>query len=128
MTKLFKQFFMLAIIAGAMVLTGCSDDGVATVSVKVLKNGKAVVGEQVYMYRGSLQDAFLEHKIHASKNIATDDEGVAEFGIRSIDFGAGSDQATVIFETFDANENVNGKVAASVKKGDKKTVTLYITK
>ena len=124
--KLFKQIFMLAIIAGAMVLTSCNDDSVATISVKVVKNGKAVVGEQVYMYRGSLQDSFLETKVHASKNIATDDEGVAEFGIRSIDFGVGSDQATVIFETFDADENVNGKIAASVRKGDKKTVTLYM--
>ena len=128
MTKLFKQFFMLAILAGAMVLVSCENSAVATISVKVLKGGKAQVGEQVYMYRGSLQDAFLEHKVHASKNIATDENGIAEFAISSFDMGAGSNQGTFVFETFDANENVNGKVAASVKSGDKKTVTLYITK
>ena len=46
------------------------------------------------------------------------------FEINSLSFGAGSDQATFIFETFDEDEEVNGKVAASAKKGSSKDVTL----
>ena len=122
--KVFQKLFMLAMIAGAMMLVGWANKGAATISVKVMKAGKAQVGEQVYMYRGSLQDAFLMHKVHATRNVATDENGVAEFAITLSDFGAGGDQATFIFETFDAAENVNGKVAVSVRKGDSKTATI----
>lgn len=115
---------MLAIIAGAMVVTGCSKKNAATIEVQVLNAGKAQVGVQVYMYDGLLGDAFLESKVHASKNIATDENGVAEFSISSNDFGAASDQATFVFETFDEDEEVTGKVATSIKKGETKKITL----
>lgn len=113
----------MAVLFGAMVLAGCSGNSAATINVKVMKDGKPVVGEMVYMYRGSLQDSFLQHKIHSSMQVATDDSGVAEFKLSSGDFGFDS-TLSFNFETFDSNENVNGKVAASVNKGQSKDVTI----
>ena len=124
MKKFITGFLMLAVIAGAVLLTGCQQKNAATVNVKVVKVGVPQPNVQVYMYRGDLGEAFLKNKIHADKNIATDENGVAMFEINSMSFGVSSDQATFIFETFDENENVNGKVAASVKKGASKDVTL----
>ena len=115
---------MLAVIAGAVLLTGCQQKNAATVNVKVVKLGVPQPNVQVYMFRGDLSDAFLDNKVHANKNIATDENGIAEFEINSLSFGVSSDQATFIFETFDENEEVNGKVAATVKKGTSKDVTL----
>ena len=122
--KTFKMLMMLAVLAGAMVMVGCSKKNSATIDVKVLKAGVPQANERVYLFRGNLQEAFLEHPVHASKNIATDETGVASFDIKSDDFGAGNDQVTFVFETFDEDENVTGKVAASVRKGDAKTVTI----
>ncbi len=124
MKKFITGFLMLAVIAGAMLLTGCQQKNAATINVKVVKVGVPQPNVQVYMYRGDISEAFLKNKIHADKNIATDENGVAMFEINSLSFGVSSDQATFIFETFDENEKVNGKVAASVKKGASKDVTL----
>ena len=116
---------MLAVIAGAMVLTGCIKKDAATVNVKVVnKLTMPQANVQVYMYSGNLSDEFLKNKVHATTNIATDEDGVATFEINSLSFGVASDQATFIFETFDEDGNVTGKVAATVKKGGSKDVTL----
>ena len=124
MKTFIKSFLMLAVIAGAVLLTGCQQKNAATVNVKVVKLGVPQPNVQVYMYRGDLSEAFLKNKVHADKNIATDEDGIATFEINSLSFGVSSDQATFIFETFDEDEEVNGKVAASVKKGASKDVTL----
>lgn len=124
MTKFIKNFLMLAVIAGAMVLTGCIKKDAATINVKVVKIGVPQANVQVYMYSGNLSDEFLKKKAHATTNIATDEDGVATFEINSLSFGVTSDQATFVFETFDEDENVTGKVAATVKKGGSKDVTL----
>ncbi|MBQ6977137.1 MAG: hypothetical protein IJQ18_00730 [Paludibacteraceae bacterium] len=124
MKTFIKSFLMLAIIAGAVLLTGCQQKNAATVNVKVVKLGVPQPNVQVYMFRGDLSEAFLKNKVHADKNIATDEDGIATFEINSLSFGVSSDQATFIFETFDEDEEVNGKVAASVKKGASKDVTL----
>ena len=124
MKTFIKSFLMLAVIAGAVLLTGCQQKNAATVNVKVVKLGIPQPNVQVYMFRGDLSEAFLKNKIHADKNIATDENGIAEFEINSLSFGVSSDQATFIFETFDENEQVTGKVATSVKKGFSKDVTL----
>ena len=124
MKTFIKSFLMLAVIAGAVLLTGCQQKNAATVNVKVVKLGVPQPNVQVYMFRGDLSDAFLDNKVHANKNIATDENGIAEFEINSLSCGVSSDQATLIFETFDENEEVNGKVAATVKKGTSKDVTL----
>ena len=124
MKTFIKSFLMLAVIAGAVLLTGCQQKNAATVNVKVVKLGIPQPNVQVYMFRGDLSEAFLKNKIHADKNIATDENGIASFEINSLSFGVSSDQATFIFETFDENEQVTGKVAASVKKGFSKDVTL----
>ena len=115
---------MLAVIAGAVLLTGCQQKNAATVNVKVVKLGVPQPNVQVFMFRGDLSEAFLKNKVHADKNIATDEDGIATFEINSLSFGVSSDQATFIFETFVEDEEVNGKVAASVKKGASKDVTL----
>lgn len=124
MKTFIKSFLMLAVIAGAVLLTGCQQKNAATVNVKVVKLGVPQPNVQVYMFRGDLSEAFLKNKVHADKNIATDEDGIATFEINSLSFGVSSDQATFIFETFDEDEEVNGKVAASVKKGASKDVTL----
>ena len=124
MKTFIKSFLMLAVIAGAVLLTGCQQKNAATVNVKVVKLGVPQPNVQVYMFRGDLSEAFLKNKVHADKNIATDEDGIATFEINSMSFGVSSDQATFIFETFDEDEEVNGKVAASVKKGASKDVTL----
>ena len=124
--KVFQKIFMLAMIAGSMVLASCGGDEAATVSVKVLKAGKAQVGELVYMYNGSSLDGIMEHKVHAIKNVATGEDGIADFSISSADFGLGNNKATFVFETFDADENVNGKIAVTVKSGEKKEATLVM--
>ena len=124
MKKFIKSFLMLAVIAGAVLLTGCQQKNAATVNVKVVKLGVPQSNVQVYMFSGDLSEAFLKNKIHADKNIATDENGIATFEINSLSFGVSSDQATFIFETFNEDEEVTGKVAASVKKGSSKDVTL----
>lgn len=115
---------MIAVLFGAVVLTGCAKKDAATINVKVLKNGQPVVGEFVYKYRSSLGESFLTGKIHADQEVATDEQGVAEFKLSNIDFGAGSSTASFVFETFDSKEVVNGKIAASVNKGQTKEVTI----
>ena len=124
MKTFIKSFLMLAVIAGAVLLTGCQQKNAATVNVKVVKLGVPQPNVQVFMFRGDLSEAFLKNKVHATKNIATDEDGIATFEINSLSFDVSSDQATFIFETFDEDEEVNGKVAASVKKGASKDVTL----
>ena len=95
----------------------------ATINFKVMKNGKAVAGEMVYLYRADLGESFLANKIHADKKAATDDQGVAEFKLASLDFAAVTTLSYIV-ETFDSKEVVNGKTAVSVNKGQTKDVTL----
>lgn len=116
---------MLAVIAGAMVLTGCIKKDAATINVKVVnKLTMPQANVQVYMYSGNISDELLKNKVNATTNIATDENGVATFEINSLSFGVASDQATFIFETFDEDGNVTGKVPTTVKKGGSKDVTL----
>ena len=124
MTKFIKNFLMLAVIAGAMVLTGCIKKDAATINVKVVKLTVPQANVQVYMYSGNISDELLKNKVNATTNIATDENGVATFEINSLSFGVASDQATFIFETFDEDGNVTGKVPTTVKKGGSKDVTL----
>ena len=125
MTKFIKNFLMLAVIAGAMVLTGCIKKDAATINVKVVnKLTMPQANVQVYMYSGNISDELLKNKVNATTNIATDENGVATFEINSLSFGVASDQATFIFETFDEDGNVTGKVPTTVKKGGSKDVTL----
>ena len=114
---------MIAVLFGAMALTGCMKEDAATINVKVMKNGKAVAGEMVYLYRADLGESFLTNKIHADKKAATDDQGVAEFKLASLDFAAVTTLSYIV-ETFDSKEVVNGKTAVSVNKGQTKDVTL----
>ena len=115
---------MLAVVCAALVLTGCEKEKATTISVEVVKSGEVQPNVQVYMYSGLLGDSFLQSKIHAYQNVATDENGVAEFTLPSTFFGAGSDKATAVFQTFDEKGTVTGKVPASVNKGENKKVTL----
>ena len=45
---------MLAVIAGAVLLTGCQQKNAATVNVKVVTMGVPQPNVQVYMFRGDL--------------------------------------------------------------------------
>lgn len=113
---------MVAVLFGSMILAGCNKND-ATINVKVEKDGKPVAGILVYRFDSDLSEAFYVNKIHADVNAATDDQGVAEFKINTIDF-LNQSSVTFIFETFDDKEKVNGKVAASVSKGGSKEVTI----
>lgn len=125
-----KNFMMmLAAMVCAAVMTSCNLGGKgATVYVHVESLlGTPVANEVVYKYSGDASSADLASRDMASKAIATDENGVAEFSIKNYEFII-DDQATFIFETFDKDNKVSGKVAVTVSKGNSKEATLTIGK
>lgn len=114
---------MVAVLFGSMVLVGCNSKNDATIKVKVEKDSQPVAGVLVYRFDSDLGDAFFANMVHADANAATDDQGVAEFKITTMDF-LNQSSVSYVFETFDSHNKVNGKVAASVSKGGTKEVTI----
>ena len=106
-------------------MTSCVTKEQATVNVKVTSTlGKAVSGETVYQFDQTTKDAHgLTTKMFANATAVTDENGVAEFSLKTLDFGV-NDRVTLYFVTYDSKGNVNGQAAATVKKGETKEVSL----
>lgn len=126
-----KNFFiLLAVLISAVVMTSCGIWGLAktgaTVNIKVVSLlGVPQSGEMVYKYSGDATDAELASKSMADANVATNQEGIAEFSIMNAELLL-DDQATFIFETFDKDGKVSGKKAVTIKKGKEVTETITI--
>ena len=125
MKKFSKILFATVVVVSAILMTSCVTKEQATVNVKVTSTlGKAVSGETVYQFDQTTKDAHgLTTKMFANATAVTDENGVAEFSLKTLDFGV-NDRVTLYFVTYDSKGNVNGQAAATVKKGETKEVSL----
>ncbi|MBQ7631172.1 MAG: hypothetical protein IJS82_00215 [Paludibacteraceae bacterium] len=125
MKKFSKILFATVVVVSAILMTSCVTKEQATVNVKVTTTlGKAVSGETVYQFDQTTKDAHgLTTKMFANATAVTDENGVAEFSLKTLDFGV-NDRVTLYFVTYDSKGNVNGQAAATVKKGETKEVSL----
>ena len=92
----------------------------ATVSITVKNQlGIKQPGVVVYMYDADEWTALdLLLPSVASKRVVTNDEGIADFNLSTMDLDVIDSQTTVYFAVFDAYDNVRGYTAVTVKKGD----------
>ena len=107
------QILLAALVA--VVMSSCTFKTEATVDVEVTKNNQPQAGVVVW-------------KMHY---IGVGGAGVAHFDLKSPDDFAPSsvgaqDEETFYFAVFDANEDLLGYVAQTVKTGDKLTVKLSL--
>ena len=125
MKKFSKILFAMVVAASAVLMTSCSTKEQATVKVKVTTAlGAAVSGETVYQFDQTTKDAHgLTTKMFAEATAVTDADGIAEFSLKSLDFGV-DDRVTLYYVTYDNKGNVNGEAAVTVKKGESKEVSL----
>lgn len=109
---------MFIALLGSMALICCTNGGDATISVKVEKSGSPVIDEMVYMYRGKFTDTiYAKSDAKAVSVEKTNASGIAEFTVKSV--GIGEEGTYRIFETFNDNDSVNGRVAAYISNGAK---------
>ena len=122
------QILLAALVA--VVMSSCTFKTEATVDVEVVKNNQPQAGVVVWKmhYKGI---GGVEYKQNYTASATTDAAGVAHFDLKSPDDFAPSsvgaqDEETFYFAVFDANEDLLGYVAQTVKTGDKLTVKLSL--
>lgn len=122
------QILLAALVA--VVMSSCTFKTEATVDVEVTKNNRpqagVVVWKMHYIGVGGVQ-----YKQNYTASATTNAAGVAHFDLKSPDDFAPSsvgaqDEETFYFAVFDANEDLLGYVAQTVKTGDKLTVKLSL--
>lgn len=122
------QILLAALVA--VVMSSCTFKTEATVDVEVTKNNQpqagVVVWKMHYIGVGGVQ-----YKQNYTASATTNAAGVAHFDLKSPDDFAPSsvgaqDEETFYFAVFDANEDLLGYVAQTVKTGDKLTVKLSL--
>lgn len=122
------QILLAALVA--VVMSSCTFKTEATVDVEVTKNNQpqagVVVWKMHYIGIGGVQ-----YKQNYTASATTNAAGVAHFDLKSPDDFAPSsvgaqDEETFYFAVFDANEDLLGYVAQTVKTGDKLTVKLSL--
>ena len=122
------QILLAALVA--VVMSSCTFKTEATVDVEVTKNNQpqagVVVWKMHYIGVGGVQ-----YKQNYTASAPTNAAGVAHFALKSPDDFAPSsvgaqDEETFYFAVFDANEDLLGYVAQTVKTGDKLTVKLSL--
>ncbi len=125
MKKFSRILFAMVVATSAILMTGCATKEQATVHVKVTTAlGAAVSGETVYQFDQTTKDVHgLTTKMFAEATAVTDSEGVAEFSLKSLDFGV-DDRVTLYYVTYDNKGSINGQTAVTVKKGESKDLTL----
>ena len=125
MKKFSKILLAMVVVASAVLMTSCVTKEKATVNVKVTTVlGSAVSGETVYQFSQTTKDVHgLTTKMFADATAVTDADGIAEFSLKSLDFGV-DDRVTLYYVTYDNKGNVNGEAAVTVKKGESKEVSL----
>ena len=122
------QILLAALVT--VVMSSCTFKTEATVDVEVTKNNQPQAGVVVWKmhYKGI---GGVEYKQNYTASATTDAAGVAHFDLKSPDDFAPSsvgaqDEETFYFAVFDANEDLLGYVAQTVKTGDKLTVKLSL--
>ena len=122
------QILLAALVT--VVMSSCTFKTEATVDVEVTKNNQpqagVVVWKMHYIGVGGVQ-----YKQNYTASATTNAAGVAHFDLKSPDDFAPSsvgaqDEETFYFAVFDANEDLLGYVAQTVKTGDKLTVKLSL--
>ena len=122
------QILLAALVA--VVMSSCTFKTEATVDVEVTKNNQpqagVVVWKMHYIGVGGVQ-----YKQNYTASATTNAAGVAHFDLKSPDDFAPSsvgaqDEETFYFAVFDANEDLLGYVAQTVKTGDNLTVKLSL--
>ena len=115
----FQKSFVFVAIVSLMTLTCCTNVGDAIISVKVEKSGSPVKDEMVYMYQGNFTDTiYAKNDAKPVSMEKTDASGIVEFTIKSLSVGDGGTYR--IFETFNDNDSINGRVAAFISNGAKR--------
>ena len=125
-----KKFLMiLAAVVLSLSLTSCGKKNAdATVKIKVVNSlGAPQSSVLVYMFEATdwNHSESFRAPIHAHKQVATESNGVATFELReAFDLEIIDTQTTLFFATFDADENITGEAAVTVKKGETKEATI----
>lgn len=122
------QILLAALVA--VVMSSCTFKTEATVDVEVTKNNQPQAGVVVWKmhYKGI---GGVQYKQNYTASATTNAAGVAHFDLKSPDDFAPSsvgaqDEETFYFAVFDANEDLLGYVAQTVKTGDNLTVKLSL--
>ncbi len=121
--QVMKTLFFMVVVMSALSMTSCTGKDKAVVNVEVKTLGLIPAsGVTVYMYDSDYDEGFTD-KIYAKESVVTDENGIANFGLKSIDFFL-DDRVTLYFITFNTKNEVNGKAAVTVKKGEEKNITI----
>lgn len=129
MKKMMTSLIVLSILL--LSILSCKKDELATTTANItlLENGVGKDGVTVYMFsdkRGPNTPFFKP--LSASKGIITENGGVASFDLNKIsDLEVIDKQTTLYFGVFDVNNNVLGKTAITIKKGETKNSTINIS-
>ena len=108
----------------SFVLMACCDSRKenAVIHVKVMKDGKPVTGDTVFMFWSNIDES-LQLRKNAEGREVSDEFGLASFSFTKDDFYGTETTLRRVFVTYQA-DSVTGRVAAKVQKGHSKDVTL----
>ena len=119
----FKYLSVFTLLFGFVLMAGCdSRKENAVIHVKVMKDGKPVTGDTVYMFRSNIDES-LQLRKNAEGQEVSDEFGLASFSFTKDDFYGTETTLRRVFVTYQA-DSVTGRVAAKVQKGHSKDVTL----
>ena len=121
--KMSKHILLAAVLFGLISLAGCDNRREnAVIHVNVMKDGKPVTGDTVYMFRSNIDES-LQLRKNAEGQEVSDEFGLASFSFTKDDFYGTETTLRRVFVTYQA-DSVTGRVAAKVHKGHSKDVTL----
>ncbi len=115
---------VITLLLLAVVLIGCASSKRTTVNVSVENDGKPVVGVLVYMYETTINDYSYSYTYMAESATPTESNGIASIPLDRFEFIGNAGQVSFRFVTYDADHNINGDVAASIKYGETKDITI----
>ncbi|MBP5476107.1 MAG: hypothetical protein J6Y00_00255 [Paludibacteraceae bacterium] len=119
----FKYLSVFTLLFSFVLMAGCdSRKENAVIHVKVMKDGKPVTGDTVFMFWSNIDES-LQLRKNAEGREVSDEFGLASFSFTKDDFYGTETTLRRVFVTYQA-DSVTGRVAAKVQKGHSKDVTL----
>ena len=123
-----KGLLFAALALVALLFTGCLKSTKATVTVTVEDVNEKVVGSDVmvYMFKKSAWNGGDCKPSDASKEIPTEDDGVAIFELSLANLEFIDNQTTLYFAVFNKKDNVIGSKSKVIKSGDNVRITIKL--